>query len=212
MQSDPDRAIPALDGLLKSAQSPNIKRQALFVLAQNSSPKAQQLLEQVARGSANPDLQAQAIQYLGVTKRSRDGQSQPNSHGPLLLEIYNSSSDVNVKRQIVNSLAADRDSDRLLQIAKTEKSAELRRDAIMRLAVLKNAGVSDALVSMYGSEQDKDVKRAIINSFASQDNVKQMVAAARTEKDPEMVRYIVSRLSAMKSPDASDYLMEILKK
>jgi hypothetical protein len=34
---------------------------------------------------------------------------------------------------------------------------------------------------------------------------------ARTEKDPEM-RYIVSRLAGMKSPEASDYLMEILKK
>jgi len=212
MQSDPDRAIPALDSLLKSAQSPHVKRQALFVLAQNNSPKAQQLLEQVARGSANPDLQAQAIQYLGVTKRSRDGQSQPDSHGPLLVEIYNSSSDVNVKRQIINSLAGSRDSDRLLQIAKTEKTAGLRRDAVMRLAALKNAGVSDALASMYGSEQDKDVKRAIVNSFASQDNVKAMVAAARAEKDPEMARYIVGRLSAMKSPEASDYLMEILKK
>jgi hypothetical protein len=64
---------------------------------------------------------------------------------------------------------------------------------------------------MYGSEQDKEVKRAIVNSLASQNDVKQLVAVARTEKDPEM-RYIVSRLAGMKSPEASDYLMEILKK
>ncbi len=221
MQSDPDRAIPALESLLKSAQSPNVKGRVLFVLAQSSSPKAQQSLEQVARGSANPDLQAKAIQYLGprttadrvfgVAKRSQDSQPKANN-GQLLSEIYNSSGDVNVKRQIINSLAGNGDSDRLLQIAKTEKSADLRRDAVQRLTSLKNPGVTDALVSMYGSEQDKDVKRAIVNSFASQDNVKQLVAAARTEKDPEMARYIVSRLAGMKSPEAADYLMEILKK
>ena len=58
----------------------------------------------------------------------------------------------------------------------------------------------------------QEVKRAIVNSLASQNDVKQLVAVARTEKDPETVRYIVSRLAGMKSPEASDYLMEILKK
>jgi len=36
----------------------------LFVLAENGSPRAQQLLERIARGNANPDLQLQAINYM----------------------------------------------------------------------------------------------------------------------------------------------------
>jgi HEAT repeat protein len=135
----------------------------------------------------------------------------PSNHGQILFEIYESSSDVNVKRAALNALSASGDTDRFLQIAKTEKDAELRRDAVRRLTSLKNPAATDALVAMYGSEQDKEVKRAIVNSLASQNDVKQLVAVARTEKDPEM-RYIVSRLAGMKSPEASDYLMEILKK
>ena len=70
MQSDPDRAIPAVENLLKGAQSPKLKGRALYVLAQSSSPKAQQLVEQVARGWAgNPDLQVKAFTYLGAAKR-----------------------------------------------------------------------------------------------------------------------------------------------
>ena len=212
MQSDPDRALTALDGLLKSAQSPKLKEQALFVLAQNNSPKAQQMLEVVARGSGNPDLQLKAINYLGMTRgRKGDAQNQPN-HGQLLSEIYGASSDVNVKRAVLNAFTANRDSDHLLQIAKTEKDADLRRDAVRRLTSLRNPSLDDALVGIYGSEQDKEVKRNIAGSFANQGNVKQLVALARAEHDPEMVRYIVGELSRMKSPEAADYLMEILKK
>ncbi len=216
MQSDPDRALTALDGLLKSAQSPRLKEQALFVLAQNNSPKAQQMLEQVARGSGNPDLQLKAISFLGpkltIEKEGRLVHQSPSNHGQILFEIYQSSSDVNVKRAALNAFSASGDTDRLLQIAKTEKDAELRRDAVRRLTSLKNPAATDALVAMYGPEQDKEIRRAIVNSLVSQNDVKQLIAVARNEKDPEMVRYIVSRLAGMKSPEASDYLMEILKK
>ena len=215
MQTDPDKALGAVDGILKGAQPPRLKDQALFVLAQNNSAKAQQMLEQVARGSGNPDLQVKAISFLTPRMILRKGadpqQSQPN-HGQLLFEIYGSSSDVNVKRAVLNAFSAGRDSDHLLQIAKTEKDAELRADAVRRLTAMRNPATGDALVGIYSSEQDKAVKREIVNSFASQDNVKQLVAVARTEKDPEMVRYIVGRLAGMKSPEAADYLMEILKK
>jgi DNA-binding transcriptional MerR regulator len=228
MATDSDKALTAVDGILKGAQSPRLKSQALFVLAQNSSPKAQQMLEQVARGSGNPDLQVKAIGYLAPgfgRKAARTGETTPPDHGPLLAEIYGSSNDVNVKRAVISALAASHDNDRLLQLAKAEKSADVRADIIRRLYsnsyVLMGGGmhlneISDAsantIAQMYSTEQDKTVKRAIIDSFASHNQVKQLVAAAKTEKDPEMARYIVGRLSNMKSPEASDYLMEILKK
>jgi tetratricopeptide (TPR) repeat protein len=226
MDSDPERAIPAVENLLKGAQAPRLKERALYVLAQSNSPKARQIVEQVARGGAgNPDLQVKAIAYLGAAGPlgarvaasagltiglGADGQAQPQN-GQLLYEIYTSNNDVNVKRAVLNSLSANRDSERLLQIAKTEKTPELRVDAVRRLASLRLSN-SDALMAIYNADQDKNVKRAIVDGFSSQSNVKAMVAAARAERDPEMVRYIVGRLASMKSPEAADYLMEILKK
>jgi hypothetical protein len=264
MQSDPDRAFPLLEGLLKSAQPPRIRRQAVYVLAQSNSPKAQQLLEQVARGQGNPDLQLSAIRYLG--ERRRQGGSNP-----VLAEIYGSSSDLNVKRQILNAFESARDKDRLLQIAKTEKDQDLRLHAIRLLSSIQGtqpdlwalyqaestpegkqmilesipstgnidkfveiartekdpklrrfaihnlggaraANTGDSLVSIYSAEQDQEVKRSIIDALSGQKNVKALIQIARSEKDNRMQQRILERLVSMKSPEASEYLMEIIKK
>jgi len=267
MQSDPDRALPLIDGLLKSTQPPTIKRKALFVLAQSNTTKGQQVLEQVARGQGNPDLQVAAIRYLGEKRR----QGATGGANPVLAEIYSSSNDPNVKRAILIAYESARDKDRLLQVAKaekdadlrmaairelssmqtardevwslyngetnpdikqqilssmpsngntdkflevarTEKDAKLRRFAIMNLASTRAATTGDGLASLYSSEQDQQVKRAIIDALGSQKNVKAMVQIARSEKDTRMQQQILERLVSMKSPEANDYLMEIIKK
>jgi hypothetical protein len=261
VQSDPDRALPILDRLLKGAQAPRVKKEAIYVLASNSSPKAQQMLEQIARGNANPDLQLQAILYIGRTGKQ-------TNRGQLLTEIYGSTQDQAVKRAVLNALVSARDKDHLIQIAKNEKNVDLRLDAIrlvgstadqaemwqfyqaetdpsvkaellrllsgnteklievartdkdprlrraavQSLGSVKAANTSDALVSIYGSEQDPQVKRAIVNSLADQRNVTALVQLARKENDLESKKNIIRRLVDMKSPEATQFLEEILNK
>jgi len=110
MQSDPERAFPITENLLKTSQSPKLKRMVIYLLAQNNSPRADQLLEQIARGAGNPDMQLRAISYLGEKRKEGRG-------AQVLAEIYASSSDVNVKHAILMSFGNNRDKDRLLQIA-----------------------------------------------------------------------------------------------
>ncbi len=264
MQSDPDRAFPLLEKLLHSAQSPRLKRNAVYVLAASSSPRAQQLLEQIARGQGNPDLQLLAIRYYGERRRQNPNASQ------VLSEIYASSSDPAIKRAILSAFESSRDKERLLQIAKTEKSQELRLEAVRRLASMNDARAEvwqlyqaetspeirmqilealpdngnldkfvevaksdkdprlrriaiqqlanqraattgDALVAIYGADQDSDVRRTVIDALYSQRNAKDLVQVARAEKDPKMKQRIVERIANMKSPEATEYLMEILK-
>jgi HEAT repeat protein len=198
MQSDPDRALPLVENLLKGNQPPKLKKNAVYVIAQNTSPRAQQLLEQVARGSVNPDLQIVAIRYLIQQKRNQA------TVAALLWEIYGSTADVNAKREIVNGLSTDH----LMQVAKSDKASELRLMAIQRLS---NGGGGDALVPLYAAETDPQVRQAIINTLSSQRNAKALVSLARAERDPQVKRSIVQNLVNMKSPDATDYLLEILK-
>src|SRR5439155_12784505 len=121
VQSDPDRALPLLENLLKTSTSVKLKERAIFVLAQSNSQRGKQFLEQVARGGAgNPDLQLKAISYIVATSKRTDNRQ-------LLWDIYSGSSDVQVKRAILNGLMASRDTDHLLQVAKTEKEPTLRR-------------------------------------------------------------------------------------
>jgi hypothetical protein len=84
-----------------------------------------------------------------------------------------------VKRAVLRSLMVARDNARLLAVAKTETSPDLRRNAIDMLGVLRDAAG--------------------------------LVALARVEKNPEMKRDIVARLSTIKTKEATDYLLELLK-
>jgi tetratricopeptide (TPR) repeat protein len=201
MQSDPDRALPLLENLLKGNQSPRVKKRVVYVLAASDSPKAQQLLQQVAKGQSNPDVQLAAIQYLG-------GRRNDPAKAQLLMEIYAGTTDANVKRAILNSLAGDHA--RVLQLLRTEKNPELRVYMIRLLGGREDVGTGDALVGMY-PDGDQEVKSAILDTLTSQRNAKAMVGLARAEKDPKLKQRIVERLAGMKSPDATDYLMEILK-
>jgi len=203
VHSDPDRALPLLEGLLKGAQSPRVKERALFVLAQSNTPRAQQLLEQVARGNGNPDLQLKAIQYLGIAGRKQ-------GNGQLLASVYAASNDESTRRAALHALLVAGDTDRLLQAVKAEKSPELRAEGVRLLAGKQETG--DALVSLYASEQDQQVKRAILDSLYGQRNGKALVDLARKERDPETKREMVRRLSTMKSSkEATDYMLELLK-
>ncbi len=264
MQSDPDRAFPLLEKLLHGAQSPKLKRNAVYVLAASSSPRAQQMLEQIARGQGNPDLQILAIRYYGERRRQNPNGSQ------ILSEIYSSSSDPAVKRAVLSAFESSRDKDRLMQIARNEKSQDLRLEAVRRLASMSDAradvwqlyqsesspeirmqilealpqngnldkfvevaktdkdprlrrvaiqqlanqraaATGDALVSIYNADQDSDVRRTVVDALYSQRNAKDLVQVARAEKDPRMKQRIVERIANMKSPEATEYLMEILK-
>jgi HEAT repeat protein len=263
MQTEPDRAYPILEGLLKGPHSPNLKRQAVYVLAQNQSPKAQALLEQIARGSTgNPDLQLRAISFFVDTRNKPD-------RAKLLAEVYVTSNDNAVKSAIIQSFSRSRDIEHLSQVAKTEKNPELRdaaigqlgevdgqpelwqmyaaettpegkksllnymqrngntekllevartdKDASVRSAAIRVLGthkgpnVAAAMVTIYGGEQDASVKKTIIGTLADQRDAKSLVDVGRKEKDIELKRIIVRRLSDMRTPEATEFLLEILK-
>ena len=64
-RADEQRAVPMLEKIVNGTGSPRLKERALYVLAQNGSPEARQIVIRIARGG-NPDLQARAVQHLGA--------------------------------------------------------------------------------------------------------------------------------------------------
>jgi HEAT repeat protein len=230
MQSDPDRAVPILQKLLKSDASEKLKDRALFVLSQSSSPAAASTLDQICRDSSNPALQRKAIRYLGMM-----GKPQALDQ---LVSIYKSSSDVQLKRDILHSLMTRSGSgDFLLDVAKTEQNPELRRDAIRQLGI---TGAQDQLRQLYNSttslddkktilkslafhsdpewlehvyktDQNPEIRHAALNALFIQQNGKALIDLARTEKDPKWKQEIVQKMSLVHSKDVTDYMLEVLK-
>jgi HEAT repeat protein len=204
MNSDAERAVPLLEGLLNNPKmSPRLKERALFVLAQSRTDKAHEIVGRYAKGASNPDLQLTAVQYLGTFRSTESRQ--------LLGDVYKSTTDVNVKRAVLRSFEMSRDTEHLMGIAKSEQNVELRREAVRQLGNIRDDQTVASLVSVYGSESDKDIKSEILNSLGNQGAVKQLIECARKESDPELKRAAVRRLSQMKSKEALDFMAELLK-
>jgi len=206
MQSDPDRGVPIIEKMLAGGASPRVRDRALFVLSQSRSPRAREIMLNTAKNNGNPDLQRSAIRYLGMMGGADDREA--------LNTIYRSATDMSVKRAILNSYFTSGNVDRMIDIAKTEKDPELRRIAIRNLGTMNRANgtsASDALVSIYKSDNSSETRKQIVNSLFIQRNAKALVELARAEKDPELKRELVSKLAVMKTPEATDYMLELLK-
>jgi hypothetical protein len=126
--------------------------------------------------------------------------------------LYQAETSPEIKQRILEAMPSAGNSDKFLELARTEKDAKLRRFAIQQLGNTRVANTGDSLVSVYTAESDQDVKRSIISALGNQKNVKALVAVARSEKDNRLQERILQTLVNLHSPEANDYLMEVIKK
>ena len=101
--------------------------------------------------------------------------------------------------------------DIMLATAKNNANPEQQLRAIRYLGMMGNADDRDLLAGIYRASTDTSVKRTVMNTLFMQRNAKALVDLARGEKDPQMKKELVSKLSVMKAPEATDYLLELLK-
>jgi hypothetical protein len=201
MQSDPDRAVPMIEQVLSGSSSIKVKENALFVLSQSKSARAREILGNIAKGSGNPDLQMRAIRYLGVMNGPGNDQ--------ILEDAYRASTDEAVKRAIIRSFMVSGNRARLTAIAgDTNSSPALRGEAVQQLGVM-HAG--DELARLYARESAPEVKKRIIQGLFISRDATRLVELAKAEKDMDLKKDIVQKLSLMKSKEATDYLVELLK-
>jgi len=260
--SDPERAVPILEGIIKDPRrSPKLRDKAIFVLSQSGGSRSAELLGRLARDGSNPDIQSRAIRYLGIMGGSQSRQ--------VLADVYQSSSNPDLKHSILKAFMISGDRTHLLALAKTETNPELRGDAVQQLGLaggrnelselyaaetskdvkkkilqamflggsvdklgeiarterdpdlrataIKNLGLTGGaragqmLVNIYETDTNPEVRHAVIQGLFLQGNARDLVALARKERDPEMKKSIISKLSIMGSKEAADYLMEFLR-
>jgi HEAT repeat protein len=202
MQSDPDRAIPLLETLLKGSHSPKLKERVLFVLAQSNTPRAQQVIQQIARGGANPDLQLMAVRSIANMGRRQGGNTTP----AILPEIYASTADLRIKRTILNAYTANRDTPRVLEIAKNEKAPEIRNEAFKYLGSING---QPELWQIYQTETSPEVKQQMLDVMHQNGNAERLAQVARSETDPAVRRLAVRVLARQRVPATADSLVAI---
>jgi len=154
-----------------------------------------------AKSEKDESLRREAIRQLGLVHGSSE-----------LEQLYQAETSPDLRREILQAFFLAGDSGRLLQAAQGEKDAELRRAAIRNLGLIHSDDSGKALQEIYGKETDHDVKAEVLNAYFLQGNAKALVAVARSEKDVELKKTAVSKLSLMHSKEGTDYLMELLQK
>jgi HEAT repeat protein len=154
-----------------------------------------------AKGEKDESLRREAIRQLGLV------------HGTSELEqLYQTETSSDVRREILQAFFLAGDSAKLLQAAQSEKDPELRRAAIRNLGLVHSNDSGKALQAIYVKETDREVREEVLNAFFLQGNASALVAIARGEKDPELKKTAVQKLSLMHSKEGTDYLMELLQK
>lgn len=276
INSDPERAIPLVQGVLSSAGSLKLKDRALYVLALSNSAQAHTILVSIAK-SGTPDLQAKAVNYLGINRGRTGGKTSiaelvdiynssqndivkrsvisaigstsgmssyaysvsstgqnmnvvssamaareaanksdaaaTNTEGQTALwTIYQRESNKDLKGQILSTLGAMGAYERVIEVAKSEKDADIRNRAIRSLGNMRSEKSGAALAELYPTLPDVDAKKSAIMALVNQNNAEALIAIARKESNRELKRTIVERLVNMpKSKAAQEYLMEIIK-
>ncbi|MGZ8709309.1 MAG: HEAT repeat domain-containing protein [Thermoanaerobaculia bacterium] len=194
MHSDPEKAYPLLEKIVRGSSDKKIKERALFILAQSPSPRAQTLIADIARGKANPDLQKMAVKYIGIHGGERNR--------AVLSELYASGSR-EVKKEVLRALMIANDKARVHTVAKSEPDPELRKDAIHLLGVM---GARAELHSLYAAETSPEVKKQIIQGLFLSNDGERLGDLARGEKDPQLRREAIRKLGLIGSRTAPTLL------
>jgi len=188
----------ALASIYASSSDPGVKRTILhsYMVAGD-----QEDLYAAAKGEKDPQVRREAIQQLGLVDAPKE-----------LEELYRTETSPEVREDILQALFLSGDAGKLSEAAQSEKDPRVRRTAIEKLGLMDAEETSQTLQKIYAKETDRDLREAVLNAFFLQGNVHALVAVARGEKDPELRKIAVQKLSLMDSKEATEFLMEILQK
>ncbi len=154
-----------------------------------------------AKSEKDESLRREAIRQLGLV------------HGiSELQQLYQAESSTDLRREILQAFFLAGDSGKLVQAAQGEKDPDLRRAAIRNLGLIHSDDSGKALQDIYAKETDHSLKSEVLNAYFLQGNARALVAVARSEKDPELKKTAVSKLTLMHSKEGTEYLMELLQK
>jgi HEAT repeat protein len=196
MGGDPNRQL--LAEVYRSASDPAVKRSIIrsFMV---SGDKAHLL--NLAKTESDAGLRGEAVQQLGVM----------GAHAELS-ELYQSETSIDVKKRILQAMFVGGNAEKLVDLAKNEKDPQLRKTAVRNLGLMGASNTGDALKAIYQSDASADIRKEAINALFLQNNGHVLVELARAEKDPQMKKEIVSKMSIMgRNKEVSDYLLELLK-
>ena len=185
MEQDPAQAVPILEKILAGNQSDELKKRALFVLAEGHSPQAEAVITKAAQGQLGPELQVRAIHVIAAAQGKRANETLAN--------LYKQTSDVRVKKAILQAYLITGDSSKVLEAARQETNPDLAKTAVHTLGAM--SAVQD-LLALYRGTNSAETKASIIDSLiaSGHEGVAALSEIAQSEQDADLRRKAIRNL------------------
>ncbi len=162
------------------------------------------VLVDIVKRDADPNVRNEALQ--GIYRLRSDAAINA------LIQLYDSTSDVKVKGEIVGYLLRREGPNskvdnskaiaKLTSIAKSEQNEELRNKAIRYLGNVKGDEGANTLIQIYDGLQDQKMKQYVIRSLAynkSRKAIDKLIQIAKSDSDPVVRQYAIRSLYGIDS-------------
>lgn len=193
-----DNAAEILVSIYRSSNNREEKMAVLDgLMLLESEPE---MVADIARNEQDRELQARAIQSLGVMEAE-----------DYLRDLYASVIDRELRGMVLHSMALAEDAEGLISALEKEADQELRRIAIQALAITDDDDAVDYLVSAY-PDSDRQEKVAILQAMMMLDDADALFELLANEQDPELKRAILQTLTMIDSDEAAEYLFKMMER
>jgi HEAT repeat protein len=99
-------------------------------------------LIELAKSEQNPELRREAVRALGTLRSARSGD--------VLLQIYASESNVDVKKSVVNALFIQDNAAALVGLARKEQDVTMKKEIVSRLSNMRSKVATDYMLELLG--------------------------------------------------------------
>jgi tetratricopeptide (TPR) repeat protein len=123
--------------LYQKESSLDVKKQIIRALFTGGSVTR---LSELARGEQNPELRLLAIRNLGVMGSKRTGD--------VLVEIYGSDKDPEVRKAVINGLFVSNNAEGLVALARKESDPSMKKEMVSRLSNMHSKVATDFLLEL----------------------------------------------------------------
>src|SRR5262245_11348330 len=180
---------------------------ALFALSQHSSPRAYELLVELARGASSTELRRDAIFLIG--QRGQEAAVDD------LTKIYEAERDVELKKQVLFSLSqhhSQRARAKLSEIARSGGEVELRKQAIFGLSQSSDEASVEELVKIYDADSNTEIRKQVLFALTQTNGSRaraKLLDVARTADDIEVRKQAIFWLGQQAGTEAVDFLAQL---
>jgi hypothetical protein len=170
-------------------------------------------IQQAEGKPVSPEAQAdEELKLLAINGVMR---SDPEKAVPILEKMLLGPGSPRLKERALFVLlqnGSPRAREAVMNVARGGSNPDLQQSAIRSLGVFGGEQSRDLLVELYPKATDARVKREILNALFIRGAADKIIAIARQETNSDLKKDAVSKLSLMKSKEATDYMLELLSK